>query len=177
MKKPCIQRNHEREAGVGVIPAHDDWPLSFEYLDNRSLQPFFPVIIVYPATPESPPGRLFFSSDFDKHPVFVERIFHVPGRNKDVFLVSSPVIRDQKSIPVPMAAQDSGNEIFAGWKRVAPAFDAVNNPFCIQFVQVTLQAPAFIAVQVQCPNRVAKTKTMAFQRPYKLQKLILLSNR
>ena len=124
---------------------------------------FFPVIVVYPATPESPPGRLFFSSDSDKHPVFVERILHVPCRDEDILFVLRAVVRDQKAVAVPMAGQNSRNKVFARGKAIPSPPNAPYYSCSIQLVQKSLQASAVVAVKVEPAHGIPECEAVGFQ--------------
>jgi hypothetical protein len=50
----------------------------------------------------------------------------------------------------------------------------VNDSLRIQFVEVALQTPAFVAFEVQCPNDIPECEAVGLQRSNKLQNLILL---
>jgi len=86
----------------------------------------------------------------------MERVFHVPGWDKNVLFAASPVIGYYETVAIPMATEDSRNKVFASGKGIASSLYAMDDSFGVQVVEEILQTPAVIAVQVQKAHDIAE---------------------
>ena len=113
----------------------------------------------------------FFSGQPDQYAIAVQRLFHVPRRNKDVLTANRPVVRLHESIAVAVAAQDAGNQRLLGGERISAPLHAVDHALRIQLIQIALQAATVVTVQVQESHDVAKSERAALQPANVLQHL------
>jgi len=166
VKHPGIQGNDKREARMRAIAP--------DYVRIFSFDPFSLLFhLAAPAAIESM-RRPLFRGHFDENSISMERILHISSRNKNILLIASPIVGNQKSIAVSVAAENSGNEIFASRQGIAPSFHTMNDLIRIQCIEEILETPAIVAIQIEDPHHIAKCEAVRFERPDKFEDLVLL---
>jgi len=111
-----------------IIAPYEALPFPLEDPDDYPLHPRG-FLFHADAAPAMVSPRMLFPDQLYEHAVFVKGILHIPCRNKYVRLMASPVVGDQKTVAIPMTAEDAGYQIFAGGKGIPSPLDAMNHAF------------------------------------------------
>jgi hypothetical protein len=112
-----------------IISPDEARTLPFQDPDNDSLDPFRFLLHPDTASTIASPHGTFFPHHLDQNAIFMERVLHIPGGYEYVFFVASPIVGDQESVTIPVAAESAGYEIVPGRKGVAAPPYAVNHSF------------------------------------------------